>query len=85
MKKLTMFKLERCPYCKKALSWLAELMEEFPEYKGISIEYINEDEQPAVAKSYDYYNVPCFFSGDKKLHEGIASKEKIKEVLDYCR
>lgn len=84
MKELTYFKLKNCPYCRQAEKWLSELMDENPAYKDIPINYINENEQVELADSYDYYYVPSFFSGDTKLHEGAATKEAIKKVLDYC-
>jgi glutaredoxin len=84
MKELTYFRLPNCPYCRRAENWLAELMDENAAYKKIKITYINEDEQAELADSYDYYYVPTFYCGDKKLHEGAATKEKIKNVLDSC-
>jgi glutaredoxin len=84
MKELIFFRLKNCPYCRNAKKWLRELMEEDPAYKEISIKYIDEDEQPDIANSYDYYYVPTFFCGTEKLHEGAATKEKIRAVLDYC-
>lgn len=81
---LTFFRLVNCPYCRQADKWIAELMDENPAYKDIHINHINEDEQADLADSYDYYYVPSFFLGEKKLHEGAATKEIIKKVLDYC-
>jgi glutaredoxin len=84
MKQLLYFKLAQCPYCKQADRWLKELMEENPRYQEISIRTVLEDEEKEFADSYDYYKVPCFFYGDEKLHEGVASRDIIKKVLDYC-
>jgi glutaredoxin len=82
MKELTYFRLESCPYCRRAENYLDELMKENPEYKNIPIKPIDEDKQPEIANSFDYWYVPCFYAGSKKLHEGAATKEKIKAVLD---
>ena len=39
-----------------------------------------------VDYTYDYYYVPCFFDGNQKLHEGVASKEIIQNIFDdYLR
>ena len=44
-------------------------------------ELIDERKEEALASSYDYYYVPCFFDGNTKLHEGVASKEIIKNIM----
>ena len=36
----------------------------------------------ALAESYDYWYVPCFFIGKDKLMEGVPSKEKVKAAMD---
>jgi len=80
--KLTMFYLESCPFCKKAFRWMEELKAENPSYNDIEIELVEETKNKEKADSYDYYFVPSYFLGEEKLHEGIASKEKIKRVFD---
>lgn len=84
MKSLIYFKLKNCPYCKRADKLLSELLEENPEYRKIEIKIVDESSESKLANSYDYYYVPAFFSEDKKLHEGVADKEKIVAVLDYA-
>ena len=84
MKDILFFRLARCPHCINAKRWMDELMEENPEYLKINITTVDEREESDLADSYDYYLVPTYFSGDLKLHEGIATKEKIKAVLDYA-
>lgn len=84
MKQLLYFKLAQCPYCRQADRWLEELMEENPEYRNIPIRTVFEDVEKDLADSYDYYLVPTFFCGDEKLHEGIATKEIIRNVLNFC-
>ncbi len=82
MKELTYFKLMNCPYCKAADGWLQELIRENPAYGAIPIKVVNEAVEVELAESYDYYYVPTFFLGREKLHEGAATKEKIRAVLD---
>ncbi|MEG1557202.1 MAG: thioredoxin family protein [Oscillospiraceae bacterium] len=82
MRKLTMFMQKTCPYCKQAMQWQKELMDENERYRNIEIDIIDEREQPELAESYDYYYVPTYFASKEKLHEGAASKEKIRAVLN---
>lgn len=83
---MKLFYLENCPHCKRARAWMEELYQENSAYKDIPIEMIEESQQVELADSYDYYYVPCFFEGDKKLHEGVASKEIMQNIFDnYLR
>lgn len=83
---MRLFILENCPHCRRARDWMKELCEENPIYKDIPIELIDEAKEIELADSYDYYYVPCFFDGDQKLHEGVASKQIIKDIFDdYLR
>lgn len=84
MKNIIYFKLKYCPYCIKADKWLDELLEENEQYRKIEIRIVEENVEKAFADSYGYYYVPTFYAGDTKLHEGAATKEKIKKVLDYA-
>jgi len=69
-----------------ARKWMAELCEEDPHYKQVPIEMIDEAKEVALANSYDYYYVPCFYDGNMKLHEGVASKKIIQNIFDeYLR
>ena len=79
---MKLFILEHCPHCKNARQWINELCQENDLYNTIPIELIDEQKEEALASTYDYYYVPCFFDGDKKLHEGKASKEIIKKIFD---
>ncbi len=81
MKEITYFMMDACPYCKKAQAWLDELMAEHPEYKKIPMKVIDERKQPDIANKYDYYLVPTFYVDGVKLHEGVATKEKVEHVL----
>ena len=82
MKKITMFLIQSCPYCKGALQIMDILFAENPEYLSLDIEKIDEVEYPDIANKYDYYFVPTFYVGDEKLHEGAATIKKIRRVFD---
>lgn len=79
---LKLFYLKNCPYCKKALSLLEILQRDNPNYAKIEIEKIEESENKELAASYDYYLVPSFFIGKRKVFEGAIGKEDIRKVLD---
>ena len=82
MKKVTMFTMEGCPYCRQALRWMDELMQQYPEYNDVPLTLIDETKQPDVANQWDYYYVPTYFVDKDKLHEGAATKEKIQRVFE---
>ena len=69
MKKLTLFYLEHCPYCRKAQRALDALCAENVNYAGIPIERVEESRSPEIADRYDYYFVPTVFLGNEKLWE----------------
>ena len=78
---ITIFILAECPHCQRARQWILELQEENAAYKAISIEYIDEKEQPEVAQQYDYYYVPTFYVENEKVHEGKITKEEIASIF----
>ena len=88
MRKITLFYLTDCPYCRNAKRALEELKKENPAYGEIEIDWVEESEQPEVAGKYDYYYVPTIYVGDKKMYEAKPSesyavcKENVKAVLD---
>jgi len=70
MKKLTMFVVTECPYCKKGYQAIEELKKENPVYNDIPMEIINEDENMDLANEYDYYATPSVFIGkENKIFE----------------
>ena len=81
MKELTYFKLKNCPYCIRANKYLDELMQE-DRYKDIQIRHVDEQVEVEFANSYDYYLVPSFFLEDRKLFEGIMTKDDVRMVLE---
>ena len=70
----------RCPPAKKALGYLEELQRQEP-YGRIEIRMIDELAEPEVADRYDYYYVPTFYVGDKKVHEGGIMPDEVEAVL----
>ena len=85
MKEIKMFLMETCPHCRRALELIDEIYSENPEYKDIPVKKIDETKESAYASKFDYYNVPTFYAGDEKLHEGIPSKEAIKKVFEAAK
>jgi len=58
------------------------LIAENPGYASLEIEKIDELVYPEIARKYNYYYVPTFYVGDKKMHEGASDLEKIRRVFD---
>ncbi len=88
MKKITMFYLNECPFCKKAFEFMDELKAENKDYEAVEIDMIEEEEHPEIIANYDYHAVPCFFLGDEKLFEAYFMipdaelREGVKKALD---
>ncbi len=61
---------------------MEELFEEHPAYRNIELERIEESEQPEIADTLDYWYVPSYFVDGIKVHEGVATKEKIQDVFE---
>lgn len=81
MEKITLFYLKNCPHCKKAQQILSKLLQN-PKYQKLEIVRIEENMRPEIANQYDYYYVPTFYVGNKKICEGILSEKQIEEVLE---
>ena len=84
MKKIQLFILRNCPFCVQALDWQNKILNENPHFKEIPIEIIDESEQYDLANSYDYYYVPTYYVGEEKVHEGVATREKIESVFELA-
>lgn len=82
MVKLTLFIQPNCPFCKKALKYIDELKHEDAKYREIEIELVDELIEVERADSFDYYYVPTFYLGDKKLHEGGIYQPEVKVLFD---
>jgi len=80
MKKIKLFYLTNCPFCKKAFAYIEELKQR-EEYRDIEIETIEEEEFPDIANSYDYYYVPTFYIGEEKVHEGGIFKNEVEAIF----
>ena len=82
VKKIVMFTLATCPYCKAALRYMDKLAAKNPEYGALEIEKIDESIYPDVAGQYDYHYVPTYYVDGEKLHEGAANLDAVKRVFD---
>jgi len=82
MKKIMLFVMETCPYCREALKFMETLFAENAAYKRIEIEIVDERKNPVLANQYDYYYVPSFYVAGMKQHEGAATLEKVRRVFD---
>jgi glutaredoxin len=82
MKKITMFTMASCPFCRMAHRWMDVLLKDHPEYNDIEIEIIDEVRHPDIANKYDYWYVPTYYVDGEKVHEGATTKKKIKKVYE---
>lgn len=82
---LKIFILKNCPHCANLEYWIKELYKEDSSYQDIEIEYIDEKESADIANQYDYYYVPSIFMDEKKVHEGVASKEIIESIFKQVK
>ena len=82
MKKVTMFIIQSCPYCKEAMRLMDALYAENPSYKSLDIQIIDENQHPEISDQYNYSYVPAYYIEEEKLHEGAASLDKIRRVFD---
>lgn len=78
---IRLFYQKNCPFCKWAFKYIEELKTEYPEFQKLSIEAIEENENPELADKYDYYYVPTFYLGEEKIHEGGIYKEELEALL----
>jgi len=61
---------------------MEDIFAEDSRYRAVEIEIIDESAFPEIADQHDYYYVPTYYVGDRKLHEGAASIKKIRRVFD---
>ncbi len=69
MKEIEILYLTNCPYCKNARKAIEELLGKDPAFRDIQIRWIEENQEPDVAASRDYWYVPSIFYNGKKLYE----------------
>lgn len=90
MREIEIFYLTGCPYCQNAQKAVAELLREEPAYDALTLRWIEETQQAALADSRDYYRVPSlFYAGDKlyecsPLHGYEAIKAHLKTAFDQA-
>ena len=88
MREIEIFYLTDCPYCVNARKAAAELFQEEPAYGALTLRWIEEKQEPALADERDYYRVPSlFYRGDKlyecsPLHSYAAIKAHLKAAFD---
>ena len=82
MKKITMFTMASCPFCRMAHRWMDDVINENPGFKDIEIEIIDEVRNPEIANQYDYWYVPTYYVDGSKVHEGATTKKKVKKVFE---
>lgn len=75
MKEIELFYLSHCPYCIKARKAVDELMAETPAFAGLHVKWIEENEEPELAASRDYYRVPSLFFRGRKLYEASPADD----------
>ena len=83
MKRIEIFYLASCPYCRNARKAIGELTEENPAYGDIAIDWIEESEHPEIAEARDYMSVPTIFWNGEKLYEAhfTHSYDTIKQSV----
>lgn len=82
MQELLYFKLKHCPYCKRADAMLAQLRLEDERYAQVPITIVDEGQEPELADAYDYYYVPAFFLGKRRLFSGVPTLKDVQSVLE---
>ena len=77
MKKITMIKINGCPYCAAAFKAIDELKKDFA---TVTVEVVDQNFEPErVEKFTDYYYVPTMYVDDKKIYEAHPG-----ETYDEC-
>lgn len=75
MKKLTIFYLDGCLYCRNVMRAVQELDAELTGFSSDQIKWIEERRNADIANQYDYYNVPTVFLDNQKLYECSPSDD----------
>ncbi len=73
MKKITMLKIEGCPYCEQAYKAIEKIKASNKEFAAVEVEIIDENLQPELASKYgkDYYYDECFANVQKVFQAAI--------------
>ncbi len=80
---LKMFYQPGCPYCRQAENVISRLTEAEPALASVRIRRVDETAERALAEQYDYWHVPSFFLGERKLYEAQPgdSAEKMERII----
>ena len=88
MKKVTVIKMEGCPYCEAAFRAIKELKKEYP---PAEFEIIDKNLQPELAEKFtDYYYVPTMYVDGEKIYEAqpgesyVECFDKVRKVFDIA-
>ena len=81
MKRVQLFYLRNCPFCRRAFAYIEAAQRQHPELAAIPIERIEESEEPDVAARYDYYYVPTLYIDGVKVHEGALYPDEAEPLL----
>lgn len=81
MKRVQLFYLKNCPFCRKAFAYIDAVRAAHPELAELKIELIEESEELDVAAGYDYYYVPTVYIDGRKEHEGALYPEEAEPLL----
>lgn len=85
MKKITVLKMQGCPYCEQAYKAVDAVKLENKNFESTEIEFIDENLQPELAEKFaDYYYVPSMFVDGKKIYEAHPG-ETYSECLQNVR
>lgn len=79
-KQVRMMILENCPHCKRAFEMMESLKKAHPEYGAVPVQVVDEEKNPALADSLDYWYVPTFFVEGEKVMEGVPTPALIEKV-----
>lgn len=60
---------------------MEELKEENPKYSQVDLKIIDEGLHPDIAEKYDYYYVPTYYIDGKKVHEGVATRDIVRNIF----
>ncbi|NLM79498.1 MAG: thioredoxin [Ruminococcaceae bacterium] len=81
MQQVTLFVLKYCGYCRRARQLLDEVLAAEEVLRSVPLRIIDEGEERELAQQYDYYYVPTFYIGDRKVHEGPVNREQISNIF----
>ena len=81
MQQVTLFILPYCIYCRHALKLIESVRSEQDCLKAVPIRIVDERKDRELAMQHDYFYVPTFYIGDRKVHEGPVNKGQVLSIL----